>query len=108
MQQFENIGERIRLLRLEAGMTQEQLAEAADLTPQFVGQLERGNRMPRLDSLARLAHVFGVSPVQMLQGEDEEAGIIALLEDCSAAERSVILEAAKAVKTSLRKNFQEE
>lgn len=107
MQQFEKIGEQIRSLHTAAGMTQEQLAEAADLTPQFVGQLERGIRMPRLDSLARLAYVFGVSPVQMMQSEDEEIAIIVLLEDCSSAEWSVILEAAKAVKTSLRKNDQE-
>ena len=104
MQQFEKIGEQIRSLRTAAGMTQEQLAEAADLTPQYVGQIERGDRLPRLESLARIVQVFEASPVQML---NEDAVVVALLKDCTSAERAVILEAAKAVKESLRKNYQE-
>ena len=104
MQQFEKIGEQIRSLRTAAGMTQEQLAEAADLTPQYVGQIERGDRLPRLESLARIVQVFEASPVQML---NEDAVVVALLMDCTSAERAVILEAAKAVKESLRENYQE-
>lgn len=49
------LGEAIRRLRREAGLTQEQLAEraATDLTQ--IGGLERGTRNPTYTTLLRLA-----------------------------------------------------
>lgn len=43
----EIFGKRARQLRLAAGWTQEQLAEAAGITTTYTSDLERGTKVPR-------------------------------------------------------------
>ena len=57
---YRQIGERIRGLRKLAHLTQEQLAEKADLSVQFVGFIERGQAKPTLDSLEKIGGALGV------------------------------------------------
>lgn len=45
------VGSRIRALREEAGLTQSELAAAAYVTRQSVGNWERGNTLPDVQSL---------------------------------------------------------
>jgi transcriptional regulator with XRE-family HTH domain len=59
------VGERIRTARRAAGLTQEQLAERTDLSRNTIGNTERGNYSPRLDSLAMIAAAVRV-PVSVL------------------------------------------
>lgn len=47
---FQTVGGRIRACRLEAGMSQERLAELSDLSPPYVSHVERGAKGPRLCS----------------------------------------------------------
>jgi transcriptional regulator with XRE-family HTH domain len=49
------LGEAVRTLRLEAGMSQEELADAADTDLTQVGGVERGVRNPSYTTLLRLA-----------------------------------------------------
>ena len=49
------IGGRIRALRRARGMTQEQLAEAAGISPSCLGHIERGTRILSLESLYGLS-----------------------------------------------------
>jgi transcriptional regulator with XRE-family HTH domain len=58
--------ERVRALRHERGMTQEQLAERADLTAEAVNRVERGVRIPTLKTLGKLAAGLGVSPAALV------------------------------------------
>ena len=52
----------LRQLRAEAGLTQEELAEAAGLSPRSVSDLERGiNRTARKDTAALLAGALGLA-----------------------------------------------
>lgn len=55
------LGEAIRRLRLEAGMSQEQLAESAGTDLTQVGGVERGVRNPSYTTLLRLATALGTS-----------------------------------------------
>jgi len=55
------LGEAVRQLRLEAGMSQEQLAENAGTDLTQVGGVERGVRNPSYTTLLRLAAALGVS-----------------------------------------------
>ncbi len=48
-------GKRLRQLRDEKGITQEQLGEAAGLTPQQVSAIERGKHGPQFDHLEKMA-----------------------------------------------------
>jgi transcriptional regulator with XRE-family HTH domain len=55
------LGEAVRTLRLEAGMSQEQLAEGAETDLTQVGGIERGVRNPSYTTLLRLAGALGTS-----------------------------------------------
>ncbi|MBR5446011.1 MAG: helix-turn-helix transcriptional regulator, partial [Clostridia bacterium] len=56
-----NIGENIRSLRKEKGITQERLAELLGVTPQAVSRWESGAGYPDMEQLPGLASLFGVS-----------------------------------------------
>ncbi|MBI2692605.1 MAG: helix-turn-helix transcriptional regulator [Solirubrobacterales bacterium] len=49
------LGERVRALRLKAELTQEALADSADLHWTFVGQVERGERNISYKNILKLA-----------------------------------------------------
>ena len=46
------IGNRVRELRLACGLSQEQLALEANITPAYLCQVERGNRNPTVASVS--------------------------------------------------------
>lgn len=55
------LGEAIRSLRVEAGMSQEGLADAAGTDLTQVGGIERGVRNPSYTTLLRLAAALGTT-----------------------------------------------
>ena len=56
------LGERIRALRHERGLTQEALADSLDLSVAYVSLIERGGRNPPYTTVVALALALGVSP----------------------------------------------
>lgn len=60
-----SVGRRVRELRTRAGMTQERLAERAEISVSFLSMIERGERSPHLETLDRLAYGLNV-PVEAL------------------------------------------
>lgn len=54
------IGAQIRRRRRELRLTQEELAEMADIAPSFLGHVERGTRKPSVETLVRLSEALGV------------------------------------------------
>jgi len=59
-------------VRETAGLTQERLAELADLHMTDVGRIERGERDPGVKTVARLARGLGVKPGELFDGEIED------------------------------------
>ena len=53
-------GEAIRKHRKKAGLTQERLAERADMHHNFIGEVERGNMECSLTSMVKIAKALGV------------------------------------------------
>jgi transcriptional regulator with XRE-family HTH domain len=53
-------GTRVRYLRRQRDMTQEQLAEAANISVDFLSLVERGINAPSFDTLERLAEALKV------------------------------------------------
>jgi len=54
------LGDTLRLYRKSSGLTHEKLAELADLHPNYVGEVERGETNISLDALTRLAKALKV------------------------------------------------
>ena len=60
------LGRRIRSLRKKNNLTQEQLAEQADVSASFLGHVERGSRIPSLETVMKLCSALKVSPNDLL------------------------------------------
>jgi XRE family transcriptional regulator, regulator of sulfur utilization len=62
------LGENIRTCRKQICISQEKLAEDADLHPVYVGNVERGEENISIDSLVRIAHALKVSITDLVSG----------------------------------------
>jgi transcriptional regulator with XRE-family HTH domain len=104
------IGQKVKGLREQRGLTQERLAEMADLSPTYISHIERGTKRASLNALVRLAVALEVTVDQLLCGvnpTDRNAflpEVQALLADCTPRERCILMEIAEAAKRSLRHN----
>ena len=54
------LGDAIRMSRKAAGFSQEKLAEKADLHPNYIGEVERGEKTISVDALIRIAKALKV------------------------------------------------
>jgi transcriptional regulator with XRE-family HTH domain len=61
------VGENVRRLRLERGLTQEQLAFDAEIDLTYLGGIERGRRNPSILVLSRIARSLAVDPTTLLR-----------------------------------------
>jgi len=59
-------GQVLRALRRDAGLSQEQLAFAAEIERNFVSLIERGVNQPTIRVIFKLAHALGLPPSNML------------------------------------------
>ena len=61
------IGARIKAAREKAGMTQEDLAAALEMSPTHISVIERGVKSPKLETLVNIANALNVSSDMLLQ-----------------------------------------
>lgn len=61
------VGERLRALRLEAGLTQAQLAVRLGTTQSAIARLERGLHRSSLESINRVAAALGCETALLIQ-----------------------------------------
>lgn len=64
------LGHRIKKLRKERGLSQEQLAERIDKSVDTVSNIERGKFSPRLDTALELAEALDVEVFELFQVRD--------------------------------------
>jgi DNA-binding XRE family transcriptional regulator len=62
------LADRIKELRNQKGISQEELAHRAGLSRTGMGFLETGKRSPRLDTLMKVADGLGVTVDELLKG----------------------------------------
>jgi transcriptional regulator with XRE-family HTH domain len=60
------IGDRLRELRVRRALTQEELAEKADVGTNTVARLERNESEPHMSTLRKLARALGVEPAELI------------------------------------------
>ena len=68
-------GHNLARCRDRAGISQEELGMRAELHRTAIGQLERGERVARTDTLVKLAGSLAVSPVELLDGLEWEPSV---------------------------------
>jgi transcriptional regulator with XRE-family HTH domain len=61
----EIIGEAVLRYRRRAGLSQEELAEKADIHPNYVGRIERGECAATVTILLRIAKALGIRPYRL-------------------------------------------
>jgi transcriptional regulator with XRE-family HTH domain len=64
-------GERVRVLRQEQGLSQEELAYRAGVHRTYLGGIERGERNPALKNIAAMAEALGVSFSELFHFEEQ-------------------------------------
>lgn len=73
MQEAKLFGRRLRELRKERGLTQEALAEEADLSGNYISDLELGLKVPSLTILVQLSQALDVATSVLLADFTREA-----------------------------------
>lgn len=102
-----NIGSNIKKLRLDKGLTQEQLADILGISPAAVSKWEAKNTYPDITNLIPLAQVFNVSLDELLQYDENK--IRAQIENILLDYRNLRVEGkhieATALIASARQNY---
>lgn len=67
----EVVARNVRLIRNKLGISQEQLANLAELHRTYIGSIERAERNVSIDNIEKIAKALGVKPTDLLAGEDK-------------------------------------
>lgn len=68
----ELIGRRIKEARHKLGLTQEELGERARLHYSYIGQVERGNKVPSIKTLKKIASALNIRLEILLEDSPEK------------------------------------
>lgn len=98
------IGARIKEMRIKSGMTQECLAERADISTNFLACIEIGRRRGSFETYARIVDALGISFDYIIQDSVEASKINTLKEEmeyffdkCSIPKQQLIIKLAEDV-----------
>jgi len=69
------IGQKIVQLRVSKNISQEQLAEALDVSRQTISKWEIGQALPKIDNVLQLSAIFGISTDELLQEKLDVHGL---------------------------------
>lgn len=103
--------QKIKFYRKKRNMTQDELAEAANLSTSYISQVETGRKNIGREGLEKIAEALQVLPAMLIQCDDmvrkdvKSCQIMKELEDCSDYELSVIHDILLSLKSSLRENY---
>lgn len=63
---YAKIGKKIKSLRNNAGLTQEQLAEKCDISTSYLGHIERGTRRLSLETAVKIADTLNIGTDELI------------------------------------------
>ena len=64
---LQKFGKRLKVLRLEHNLTQLELAEILDMSPNFIGMIERGERNTTVENVFKIARALNVKPSNLFE-----------------------------------------
>jgi transcriptional regulator with XRE-family HTH domain len=67
---MDNLGERLKDIRLKAGLTLRELARQAEVSPSFISQIENGKSQPSVATLYSFSQLLGVSVDELFESKD--------------------------------------
>ncbi|MGV8980830.1 helix-turn-helix domain-containing protein [Clostridium sp.] len=98
---YVQIGNRIRLEREKFDMTREKLSELLDLSPYFLGQIERGERKMSISTLINISECLHVSIdylfFEQVNGNTDTNVLHSLINKCSEKEIRIIEDIIKLI-----------
>lgn len=113
MLDYEQIGKQVKIARIQAGVTQEYLAEKVKISTTHLSNVERGTTKVGLNVIVDISKALNVSLDILLCNEVGtpyqkpilNSKLAGLLEDCDARELMVIGEIAETTKKILRRVY---
>ena len=101
-----NRGEKIKELRVRSGLTQEELADRAELSKGFISQLERDNTSPSITTLLDILQCLGTTAGEFFN-EDPEEQIVFGRDDYFVKEDSELKNTIQWIIPNAQKNMME-
>ena len=107
LEEFKQIGARIKEVRQSKKMSQKELALKANLSVSHMSEIESGKQALMLSTFTKVVEALGVPADELLWDESETKQYYSnafreILSDCSQNELDSILEILRSVKTQIR------
>lgn len=64
---LQKFGKRLKALRLDHNLTQLELAEILDMSPNFIGMIERGERNTTVENVFKIARALNIKPSNLFE-----------------------------------------
>lgn len=102
------LGQRLRAVRKKQKLTQEQVAEMANISPQHFSGIETGSAKVSLSALVRLCNALNTTPNDLLMDSVTQSApmlqkdIAEIFRDCTPNETYLMLSQANDLKRALR------
>ena len=64
---LQKFGKRLKSLRLDHNLTQLELAEILDMSPNFIGMIERGERNTTVENVFKIARALNIKPSNLFE-----------------------------------------
>ena len=107
---FNFVGKRIKEERENRSYTQAELSEKAEISAQYLSQVETSKKQVSLVALVRISNALEANIDSLLRGnqvgdkQEYQSELYELMEDCSPFEKRVLYEQTKATRRILRES----
>lgn len=64
---LQKFGKNLKYLRIERNLTQLELAELLNMSPNFIGMIERGERNTTVENVYKIARVLNIKPEMLFK-----------------------------------------
>ncbi len=103
-----SIGARIKYIRNQKGLSQEELAEFSDVSAVYISNVERGKKSASLKTVIAIANAMNVSTDSLLmdnlshKSRGQDSALFGILNDCTKEEHDIIIRCLMTLKNVLQ------